>query len=318
MAWTPAGARGSPTESRTVVRQQPAIAASAPEHERLAGPAPVFRATASGGQSVFGNLLALREVADETGRRLGLSLAHAEEVARALRGSLLRFATDPAPAVLSGHEPEGRRLERPHAAFLPLPDPGESRATIAGVAIALPRDVEEVERQAILLAASRWERRGARLLLGRLGSMQLARATDPASEELLGLPSLSGPSRRWASITPVALQRNPGDLTARNPAIAARSARRAEEIVSRGCAHICLPTPSRVRVMRRSLFPGVPSAPDFMPYPRPGPGRPSSPERLQRVCVHVEVEFAEPVEGPVLLGAGRYFGVGVCGAYGER
>ena len=53
------------------------------------------------------------------------------------------------------------------------------------------------------------------------------------------------------------------------------------------------------------------------------PGRPASPGRRQfpgyqtgngtpRACVHAEIEFAEPVRGPVLVGAGRYFGYGLC------
>ncbi len=48
-----------------------------------------------------------------------------------------------------------------------------------------------------------------------------------------------------------------------------------------------------------------------MPFPRKPAGAGS--DKFARVCVHAEVEFAEPVEGPVLLGAGRYFGVGLCG-----
>jgi len=44
-----------------------------------------------------------------------------------------------------------------------------------------------------------------------------------------------------------------------------------------------------------------------MPYPRKGYGC-----KLKRVCVHVELRFDEPVTGPVLLGVGRYFGVGLC------
>jgi len=31
-----------------------------------------------------------------------------------------------------------------------------------------------------------------------------------------------------------------------------------------------------------------------------------------RACVHAEIEFTEPVRGPVLVGAGRYFGYGLC------
>lgn len=256
------------------------------------------------GRSVFDEILLLREVPGEGGRVLRLPLARAEEVARALRGALLRHALDPPPEALSGHEPDGRRLERPHVAFLALPELGAERSSVAGAAIAFPHDIGLEERQAVLLAAARWERSGLRLLLGRLGAMKLARVVQPTGTGGFDPATWTGPSRRWATVTPVALQHNPGNLRARDPAAAARAARRAEEIVSRGCAHICLPRPARVRIMPRSRFAGIPPASAFAPYPRRGSG-------FRRVCVHAELEFAEPVEGPVLLGAGRYFGVGL-------
>jgi CRISPR-associated protein Csb2 len=254
-------------------------------------------------------VIALRERASEAGRMLGLSLGRAEEIARALRGALLHHAADPPPAVLSGHEPDGRLLERPHVAFLALPGPasGDETFAVAGVAIVLPRDIEEEDRQAILLAAARWERSGARLLLGRLGAMHLTRDAAADAEAALALGSLLGPSRHWASLTPVALQRNPGDLAARDPAAAARARRHAEQTVADACGHIGLPRPAEVRVTRSSPLPGVPPASLFAPYPRFG-----NQSRLRRVCVHVTLRFEEPVAGPVSIGAGRYFGVGVC------
>ncbi len=87
-----------------------------------------------------------------------------------------------------------------------------------------------------------------------------------------------------------------------------------EEIVTRGCAHICLPKPTRVRVLRHSMFPGVPSAPEFMPFPRK-PGGAGS-EKFTRVRVHAEICFEEAVAGPVLLGAGRHFGLGLSKPHG--
>jgi CRISPR-associated protein Csb2 len=224
---------------------------------------------------------------------------------------MLRHALDPPPPVLSGHAQDGRSLERPHAAFLALPEL-DSRSgepgSIAGVAVVLPRELDIAERQAALLGAARWERNGLRLVLGKLGVIPLARCEASAGSSL-DSATWTRPARRWTSVTPVALHHNPGDLTARDPAKAARAARRAEEIVATGCAHVGLPLPARVRIMRRSRFPGIPSAPEFMPFPRkPAAGA----ERLKRVCVHVEIGFAEPVQGPVLLGAGRYFGVGLC------
>jgi CRISPR-associated protein Csb2 len=277
-----------------------------PEHLRSSPrrDACVSRAPA---RSVFGELLALRLLAEAGGRAPALSLAHAEAVTRALRGALLRFAIDPPPAVLSGHEPDGRRIERPHAAFLALPGCGREtpRGSIGGLAIALPRDLSEPDRQAILLAAARWEASGARLLLGRLGALRLARASGADAERALGLGALTGPTRHWASLTPVALQRNPGDLAARDPAAASRARGEAERTVADACEHVGLPRPAEVRISRRSPIPGVPPAAAFAPYPRVGSG-------LKRVCVHVEVRFEEEVAGPVLIGAGRYFGVGVC------
>lgn len=262
--------------------------------------------------SLFGEWLVLRVAASESDRHLDASLARTEDVTRALRGALLRHAVDPPPAALSGHAPDGRRLERAHAAFLALPDIRDRHASgaVIGAAAVLPRDIAPDDYQAILLAVARWEQSGLRLLLGRLGAMQLARAEDSGGARSLDPASWTGPARRWASVTPVALDKNPGDLTARDPAVAAEAARRAEEIVARACAHICLPRPTAVRVMRRSRFAGVPPAPAFMPFPRHGSG-------FKRVCVHVELSFEEPVAGPVLLGVGRYFGVGLCGPWRE-
>jgi len=267
-------------------------------------------------RSVFGEWLALRAVPAAGERRPGIMpLSRAEEIARALRNALMCHAVDPPPAALSGHAPDGRSLERPHTAFLALPDlcKRHPSAPVVGVAIALPRRIDPEERKAILRAAARWERTGMRLVLGRLGAMQLSRVHASAAGDPLEPARWLGPSRRWATVTPIALPRNPGNLASRNGAVAARAACHAEEIVASACAHIGLPHPTRVRVMRRSLFPGVPSAPEFMPHPRPDPRKRNLSGRFQRVCVHAELEFAESVEGPVLAGAGRYLGVGLCG-----
>ncbi len=283
MAWTAAGAGGSRAEGARAVSQTTSAR----------------RMTATEGSSVFGEVLALRQLAEGGGEPLSLSLAHAERVTRALRGALLHFATDPPPAVLSGHEPDGRRLERPHAAFVALPAAGSgaSPGTVGGVAIAMPSKVDEEDRQAILLAAAQWEQSGGRLLLGRLGAMRLARVADPEGERALGLGSLTGPSRRWALISPVALQR--GDLGASDPAAAARAREVATETVARACEHAGLTRPAGVRVRASRQH------------------RASCPTRgtvFKRVYGHVALRFDEAVAGPVVIGAGRYFGVGVCGA----
>ncbi len=292
----------------------------AEQTNRRAGPERLSPATRSGSfaplcppsrcaaESAFGELLILDVVPAESDPDTRLSLAHAEDVTRALRGALLHHAIDPPPAVLSGHSSDGNRLERPHAAFLALPSLESSDAPggIAAVAIALPRDIDADDYQAILLAAGRWERSGLRLLLGRLGSLQLARAKTAPPPSAPDSATWMRPSRRWASVTPVALPRNPGNLSAADPNGRAKAEARAQEIVADACQHIGLPRPTAVQTLRRSAFPSGPPARSFTPYPRLGSG-------FKRVCVHVDVEFGEAVAGPVLIGAGRYFGVGLCG-----
>ena len=261
-------------------------------------------------RSVFGACLALQEIADDHERPLRLQLEHTAVVTRALRGALLHHATDPPPAALSGHAPDGPRLERPHAAFLAVPGLDTDAATgrILGAAIVLPRGIAEEDLQAVLLATARWERRGVRLMLGRLGVMRLSRASDTSESGPFASTRWVGPSHHWASVTPIALHHNPGNLASRDPAVTCRATQHAARTVAEACEHIGLPQPAEVRILRRSRFAAAPPARAFMPYPGRGSG-------FKRVCVHVELRFAEPVAGPVLLGAGRYFGVGLCGAH---
>ncbi len=291
-------------------RSVPARAAGRSPLEDPSGRLPAPPAPLS--HPVFGQWLVLSAVPSESIPGSRLSLARAEDFTRAVRGALLHHAIDPAPAALSGHAPDGPRLDRPHAAFLALPDlhAPAAQSRIVGAAIALPRDIDAAAHQAILLAAARWERGGLRLLLGRLGALQLARADHPEPGSPLDPAKWTRPARRWASVTPVALPRNPGDLTARDPRVAAKATERTRQIVAHACEQVGLPRPARVRVAPRSLFPAAPPAPTFMPYPRLGSG-------FKRVCVHAEVEFEEEIAGPLLIGAGRYFGVGLCAPVAE-
>ena len=147
--------------------------------------------------------------------------------------------------------------------------------------------------------------------MGRTGEMRLERVVDGDPRTTLDPVTWTRASRRWASVTPVALDENPGDLASRDPRVAAQAAEKAESSVARACERIGLPAPAWVQVMRRSLFDAAPPAKAFTPFPRGGSGR-----SFKRVCVHVEVLFTKAVEGPVVLGAGRYFGLGLCRAVG--
>lgn len=263
--------------------------------------------------SVFGEWVVLRECVGENGRRLGLKLSKSEDITRAVRGALLSHAEGNIPAVLTGHDESGRPLQRPHVAYVPLADIGSRYAsgTVLGVAILLPRSSEGDERRAVLRAIGRWERwehGGLRLNLGRAGALQLERVIDNDPRKTLDPKWWTRPARRWASVTPVALDRNPGKLSSSDPKEASAAARSAEEIVMRACQRVGLPQPRWVEVIRRSLFDAAPPARNYMPFPR----KSSNGTAFSRVCVHIEMCFEEPVAGPVIIGAGRYFGVGLC------
>ncbi len=257
--------------------------------------------------SVFGEWLVLREIAPEGGRRLGLRLTRTEDATRALRAALLERAGDPPPAVLSGRAADGAPLGRPHVAFVPLADVGSRHASgaILGFAIILPPDIASEDRQILLRAVGQLERDDLSTELPRGSKLILERVVDGDPRSTLDPATWTRPSRRWATVTPIALDQNPGNLLARDPGAAAQAAERAEATIARACEHIGLPRPAWVQVMRRSLFDAAPEAQRFMPYPNNGPGP-------RRVCVHAEICFEEAVAGPVVLGAGRYFGVGLC------
>jgi CRISPR-associated protein Csb2 len=141
-------------------------------------------------------------------------------------------------------------------------------------------------------------------MLGRDGIVLLEPVPDGDASEGLARSTWTAPSRHWASVTPVALDRNPGDLFSRNHETATQATRNAQHTVARACERIGLPHPDSVRILRRSAFPAAPPASAFAPFPRRGNG-------LRRVCVHVDLAFGEPVAGPVLLAAGKHLGVGL-------
>jgi CRISPR-associated protein Csb2 len=76
-----------------------------------------------------------------------------------------------------------------------------------------------------------------------------------------------------------------------------------EDIVADACERIGLPRPNAVRLHKNSLVLGVAPSTRFR-LRRRG-------DEAPRPASHVILEFAEPVHGPILIGAGRYFGLGL-------
>ncbi len=257
---------------------------------------------------------------DERRRHL-LDLSLAQQVTRAFRGALLSALDGDAPEAVSGHDADGGPASRTHVALVPLADLGHEHATgsILGVAIVPPRAMEVQDRDRLLEGVFRAgqsdgggsdERQTGRLrlTLGRHGVLHLQRLRGPSRLRTLDPGRWCSPARRWATATAVALDRNPGHLLSSDPRQAQRAAAAAEHTISKACVHIGLPEPAAVWVHRRSLLEGAPAARRFAPFPDGGNGP-------RRVCVHAEILFDRRVRGPVLLGAGRYFGLGLAVPY---
>ncbi len=240
-----------------------------------------------------------------------VSLLASLPLARALRAALVERPGG-AIEMLSGlHvDPDTGKAQpsdRAHAAIVPLAFVGQRHAdgAVRGVALVLPGERDD-ERHAVLQIVASWlaARDGGKLAVcGR--DVILRRPDDLASLATLSPKRWCEPQATWATVTPIALDRWPGNLRDGDAAGRATAFERAEQIVARACVHIGLPEPRYVVVRPDAFVVGVPPAHRFAEFrtPNGGPCRP---------LVHACVTFDAPVAGPVLLGAGRYLGQGLC------
>lgn len=237
-------------------------------------------------------------------------------LARQFRRALMSHADQPVPEIISGHKPEGAPTDTPHLAVVPLPVVSGPHAdgALIGVGLVLPR--EGADRAAVVRALGRFEQAHARdadadvptieLVLGEAGVLCLQRvAWGEDSRATLRASTWARPSTHWASATPVALDRHPGALHDADAGRRAAAFASARESVAESVERIGLPSPIEIDVVRSCVLPGTAK-------PRVYPRFPIDTRRPQRVLVHVRLVFAEPVRGPVLLGAGRYQGLGLC------
>lgn len=242
-----------------------------------------------------------------------LPVTRTVELARVLRESVLSHARDPLPEGVSGHLPDGTPTGSPHIAFLALPNVGHEHADgrIMGLAVALPYELDTVARDATLRGIGSWERERdggpLQLTMGRGGVVEMRRRRPPFALVSLRQPVWSRRSRWWSSATPVALPTHPGNLRRGSPAARARAWARAADAVAKSCEHVGLPRPVDVRVSLVSSVVGARPANDF-PVFRQGRGANGG---VVRRLVHAAVEFAEPVGGPLVLGSGRFVGLGL-------
>lgn len=237
----------------------------------------------------------------------------AVELATAMRAAVFHHAEDPIPEELSGHLPDGRPTVMPHIAFLPLPYVGFEHADgrLLGMAVSVPDIVSDGARRALYRAMGNWERTIGdgffNLTMGTRGVIRLRRQRGPATLASLRPCAWNRASSRWISTTPVALPRHPGRLHGGTAAARARAWAAAESSVALACKHVGLPEPLSVEVSPSPFLTGVRPAGRFPAFRQNGrAGRP-----VRRQLLHAVVTFEHPVAGPLMLGAGRFLGLGL-------
>lgn len=238
-------------------------------------------------------------------------------VAEAMRRELMSRwpGPGPLPEWLSGHAPDGSPSKLPRPAYLPLGFVGHEHADghLLGVAIAFPRDFDPAAIQVLFELLGQHdgnnpheiaegvpylsvEVRNPHLqnaVIGRL-ELELDERPEGRRQTTLKAHTWTAPAQTWATVTPVMLPQfpKPGKFEP-------------EEVVAQACVDAGYPEPVAVRVSFAPLVPGVPHSRAFHVRPRHG-GRPPRP------LTHAEITFPTQVRGPVLIGAGRYAGYGLC------
>ena len=236
-----------------------------------------------------------------SGRRV--SLPGTLKLTAALRGLLMRECPmQPPPEWFSGHRADGRPSADPHLALVPLPFVGamHSDGRILGLGIVVPTASQppEVGRclEPILRDSNTGLPRSLRLFDG--GSFNLGIELDTRERPPWNLQheTWTRASRAWATVTPVVLNRHfDGE----------DKWERAADSVKDACLHIGLPRPQEVLLHPVSLVEGVPHSREFPQLTRKRDGG-------RQMHAHAVVIFEEPVSGPVLVGAGRFRGYGLC------
>ena len=242
------------------------------------------------------------------------------EIGKVLRATVFKYAEDPLPEGLTGHRDDGSPSSSPHVGFLALPHIGHKHADgrLMGTAIALPESLDGRSRRSVLRAIGTWEETcrdnlleesqpPIYLKLGRGGRIGMRRQTGTSDLVALRPRVWHRPARRWVSATPIALPTHPGPLGRGTASARAKAWSRAEEAVIASCQHIGLPDPMKVVVSFDPFIHGARGAQQFPAF-RQGDRRSGG---VARRLVHASVTFAEPVSGPLVLGAGRYLGLGL-------
>lgn len=243
-------------------------------------------------------------------------------VAKAIRDTLMCGYRqigmgDQIPAIVSGHRPDGAPLAAPHIAIMPLSFTGYLHADghVLGYAIIPPRGsnlLADSDFRRALRNLTLWdEGKGRRLLrLHRFGLELALTGEADGLRRSLDPHEYTRPSATFATVTPILLDRH----------LKQKGEERQQEIIGQiisACRHVGLPAPDIVVPDRHSAIEGACSV--------PSPGASATVPRwhlpgalAHRQLTHAVLRFPERIAGPLILGAGRFAGLGLCRPLDEK
>lgn len=246
-------------------------------------------------RTVFGEMIVFRRI---DGPRLPLPAT--VRLTTMVRKALQSLAAQPPREVLSGHTPDGSPSQHPHVAVVPLAFVNHAHADgdIKGFAVVLPFALDPYSEDRRHIAHTLVKLK--EIVMGSCGKWSVQRVTPaiaatplPAGESLR-IEGYTKPATRWSTVTPMVLDGFPKQRPSKGTA----------DLIRRACTRIGLPEPAYVEFGNASWLRGASASRQFAYRYKEGlPGWP---------LVHAFLEFSEPVCGPILLGAGRYIGLGLC------
>jgi CRISPR-associated protein Csb2 len=216
---------------------------------------------------------------------------------------------DRIPFMVSGHNQDGSPTREPHLSIVPLAFAGFPYADghLLGFALVPPRGSGLLENGDFLRAMRRiaphvatTERRT--LYLRRFG-LEFSPILAP-DKRSLDSALYTQEASVFATVTPIVLDRH----------LKEKGEARQQEIISQinsACINVGLPEPDAVVPDKHSAIEGAPSAqpsgkaPEWMNWRLPS-------SLNSRFLTHAVIRFSAPVDGPVILGAGRFVGLGLC------
>ena len=232
-------------------------------------------------------------------------------LAKKMRNKIIALADkeDTVHELISGHTEDKKPLQKPHLAIIPLANVGWefSNGNLLGLALILPADSKygtDERRQLRKTITQFFEHAQGELKIDKTNHVQFEKDED--NRHSLRTDRYISENKTWASVTPIALDKYPKK----------KKGETFESVISDSCIKIGLPKPKEIKISRYSNISGSPPA-FASRNPNGGKGWMEQKQGFlsNRLICHAVITFDKKVSGPIIIGAGRYYGFGLCIPY---